>query len=130
MGEMMNTKEVGEKLIALCQSGHFFEAIDTLYDENVVSVEAAATPDFPMELRGIQAIREKNQRWSDANEVHSVRGDGPWPHQDRFAIRWAFDVSPVSGPAKGQRVQFDEVAIYTVANGKVVKEEFFYDVPS
>lgn len=124
----MNTKEVGQKLVELCLSGHFFEAIDTLYGDDIVSIEAAPSPNFPMEMRGIENIREKNKKWGAENEIHAIRGEGPWPHQDRFAVRWTFDISPKSGPAAGQRIQFDEIALYTVANGKVVKEEFFYDV--
>lgn len=120
----MTTKEVGQKLIELCTSGHFFEAIDTLYADDIVSVEAAETPMFAGEIHGIAGVRDKNQRWSDANEVHSVRADGPWPHQDRFAVRWEFDVTPQGG----QRAKFDEIAVYTVQEGKVVREEFFYDV--
>lgn len=123
----MDTKEVGKKLVELCVSGHFFEAIDTLYGEDIVSIEAAQSPDFPQELRGIDAIREKNRQWSDAHEIHGIRGEGPWPHKDRFAVRWSMDVSPKHGPNAGQRAPFEEVAIYTVANGKIVKEEFYYD---
>ena len=123
----MNTKQVGQELIALCTSGHFFEAIDTLYSPDIVSIEAVESPDYPREMRGIDAVRDKNKRWSAAHDVHAIRADGPWQHRDRFAVRWSFDVSPSSGPAKGERSTFDEIAIYTVADGKIVKEEFFYD---
>lgn len=120
---MMTPKEVGQRLIELCTGGRFFEAIDTLYADDVVSVEAGEPPMFAKEIRGIEGVRDKNRRWSDMNEVHEVRGDGPWPHDDRFAVRWWFDVTPQGG----QRVQFDEIAVYTVRDGKIAKEEFFYD---
>ena len=29
----------------------------------------------------------------------------------------------------GKRMQFEEAALYTVRDGKVVQEEFFYDMP-
>ena len=35
MGENMTAKEVGKKLVDLCTSGHFFEAIDTLYADRL-----------------------------------------------------------------------------------------------
>ena len=119
----MTAREVGKKLVELCTSGHFFQAIDTLYDENIVSVEAAESPMFAMEIHGLEGVRDKNRRWSDVNEVHSVRAEGPYPHHDKFAVHWYFDVTPQGG----QRVTFDEVAIYTIRDGKVVREEFFYD---
>ena len=28
----------------------------------------------------------------------------------------------------GQRMQMEEAGLYTVDNGKIIKEEFFYDV--
>ena len=118
----MTAKEVGQKLIDLCVSGHFFQAIDTLYDDDIVSVEAAPSELFAMEIHGIAGVRDKNQRWSELNDVHEVRADGPWPHQDRFAVRWYFDVTPKGGA----RATFDEIAVYTVRDGKIVREEFFY----
>lgn len=118
----MTTMEIGQKLIELCTSGHFFEAIDTLYADDVVSVEAAESPAFAREIRGIEGVRDKNRRWSDMNEVHEVRGEGPWPHQERFAVRWSFDTTPKGG----QRMSFDEIAVYTTRDGKIVREEFFY----
>lgn len=123
----MKTQEVGKKLVALCQAGHFFEAIDTLYGDDIVSIEAADSPGFPREMRGIDAIREKNRKWGDENEIHSIHGEGPWPHYERFAVRWTIDVTPRSGPMEGKRNVFDEIALYTVADGKIVKEEFFYE---
>jgi ketosteroid isomerase-like protein len=123
----MNAKEVGQKLIELCEAGHFFEAIDTLYGEDVVSIEAAESPDFARETRGIEAIREKNRQWAAAHEIHSIRAEGPWPHYERVAVRWSMDVSRKSESGAGERMKFDEIALYTVADGKVVKEEFFYD---
>jgi len=119
----MTTREVGKRLIELCLAGHFFEAIDTLYADDVVSVEAADSPLFPREIHGIEGVRDKNHRWSDMHEVHEIRADGPWPHGDRFAVRWAFDVTPKGG----ERVTFDEIAVYTVRDGKIAREEFFYD---
>lgn len=120
---MMTTKEVGKRLIDLCIRGHFFEALDTLYADDVVSVEAAESPMFAMEIHGLEGVRDKNRRWSEVNEVHVVRAEGPWPHHDRFALRWSFEVTPQGG----ERVSFDEVAVYTVRDGKIVREEFFYD---
>ena len=40
---------------------------------------------------------------------------------------------PISRPITGfkpskQRMKLDEVGLFTVANGKIVREEFFYDM--
>ena len=40
------------------------------------------------------------------------------------------EVTAKAGPMAGKRMKLDEAALYTVKDGKVVKEEFFYDMGS
>jgi len=122
----MDTKQVGEKLVALCREGKNLEAVDMLYSPDIVSVEAMGNPDMPAEQRGIDAIRGKNQWWLNTHEIHSASAEGPYPHQDRFAVKYHYDVTAKEGPMAGQRFAMDEVAVYTVQDGKIVREEFFY----
>ena len=122
----MGTMEVGQRLVALCQQGKNLEALDTLYDKDVLSVEAMAMPDMPAEMKGIDALRKKSDWWFANNEVHGGSSKGPFPNGDRFAVIYTFDVTPKSGPRAGKRVQMEEVGLYTVKGGKIVKEEFFY----
>jgi ketosteroid isomerase-like protein len=119
----MNTLEVGKKLVSLCQQHKDAEALTTLFDKDAVSVEAAAMPGMPQEMRGIPAIQEKGKWWTENHEVHSSTVDGPYPNGDRFAVRFSYDITrkPTS-----ERIKMDEVALYTVRNGKIVREEFFY----
>lgn len=124
----MDTKEVGEKLVALCREGKNIEAVDTLYDPDIVSVEAMSMPDMPAEMRGVEAVRGKNQWWMDNHEIHSASTEGPYPHGDRFAVKYAYDVTAKAGPMAGNRMKMDEVAVYTVRDGKIVREEFYYSM--
>ena len=75
----MGAMEVGQKLVALCQRGKNLEALDTLYDKDVVSVEAMAMPDMPAEMKGVAALKKKNEWWFANNEVHggSASATGP-----------------------------------------------------
>ena len=43
----------------------------------------------------------------------------------RFAVRFVYDITR---KMDGKRVVLDEVAVFTVANEKIVREEFFYPV--
>jgi ketosteroid isomerase-like protein len=124
----MDTKEVGEKLVALCREGKNVEAVDTLYGPDIVSVEAVSMPDMPAEMNGIDAVRGKNQWWLDNHEIHSASAEGPYPHGDKFAVKYAYDVTSKAGPMAGNRMKMDEVAVYTVRDGKIVREEFFYSM--
>ncbi len=122
----MDTKQVGETLVELCRQNKNLEAIDTIYDHDIVSVEAQSMPEMPAEMRGIDAIRGKNQWWFDNHEVHSAETKGPYVNGDRFAVDFNYDITPKTGPMEGKRHNMQEVAIYTVADGKIVREEFFY----
>jgi ketosteroid isomerase-like protein len=122
-----NAAEVGQQLVDLCRQGKNLEAISRLYSPDVVSVEATETPDYPQEVRGIEQVIEKNQRWIDTTEVHAASTEGPFPHADRFAVKYKFDITPRAGQMAGQRFQMEEVALYTVEDGKIVREEFFYN---
>ena len=48
---------------------------------------------------------------------------GPYPHDDRFAVRFLYDVTD---KPSGKRFTMDEVGLFTVVNGKITREEFFY----
>ncbi len=125
---MDDTKTVGEKLVEFCRNGLNLEAISSLYSPDIVSVEAVGSPEVPAEGRGIDHVVEKNKRWYQSNEIHHASADGPFPHHDRFAVIFHYETTAKEGPRKGQRMKFDEVAVYTVKNGKIVREEFFYDM--
>ena len=59
----------------------------------------------------------------DNHIVHSSELDGPYPHDDRFAVRFTFDVT---FKPQDRRFSMTEVALFTVKDGKIAKEEFFY----
>ena len=124
----MDTKAIGHKLVEYCRSGLNLDAISSLYSPDIVSVEAVSSGDIPAEIRGIDKVVEKNKQWYDSNEIHHASAEGPFPHRDRFAVIFHYETTAKNGPRKGQRMKFDEVALYTVKDGKIVREEFFYDM--
>jgi hypothetical protein len=118
--------EVGKKLVELCKAGKFEDAVNALYSKDIVSIEVRGDEKMPARQQGIEAIRGKNRWWVENHEIHDAKVEGPWPHGDRFIVKFVMDVTPKSGPFAGKRMKFDEAALYTVKNGKVVQEEFFY----
>ena len=119
----MSVMEIGKALVALCTQGKNIEAIETWYHPHVVSVEACAMPDMEQTQRGIEAIKKKNTWWMDNNEVHGGEVRGPFPHGDRFALWFKYDVTCKQTK---QRMTLEEVGLYTVEHDKITKEEFFY----
>jgi ketosteroid isomerase-like protein len=122
----MNVREIGNKLVGFCREGRNLESIDMLYSPDIVSIEAGAPPGQERVVKGIDAVRAKNKWWTENHEIHSAETSDPYPHgDDRFAVRFVYDVTDKSS---GNRMKMDEVAVFTVANGKVVREEFFYSM--
>lgn len=118
--------EVGKKLVELCKAGRAREAMATLYSPEIVSVEATEGPSMPSRFEGIDAVMRKADWWESSHEIHRAEAEGPWPHGDRFIARFVYEVTPKTGPMAGKRITISEAALYTVKDGKVVKEEFFY----
>jgi ketosteroid isomerase-like protein len=121
-----STASIAQELVTLCRAGRNLEAIDKLYSPKIVSVEPAGTETMPAEMTGIEAVRGKNQWWFDNHEVHRSEAIGPFVGEGQFAVKHAFDVT---SKQSGQRFQLEEMALYTVKDGKIVREEFFYNLP-
>jgi ketosteroid isomerase-like protein len=123
----MTTAEVAEKLTSLCREGKNMEALETLYADDVISVEPVGSEQMPAEQQGLDAVRTKGQWWYDNHEIHSGEVQGPYVGSgDTFAVHFKFDVT---FKPTGQRIAMEEMALYTVANGKIAREQFFYNMP-
>jgi hypothetical protein len=117
----MNTEEVAHKVMEIVRKQAWYEALDTLYDKDIVSVEARTRDGSSPEMRGAQAIRGKIDWWVNEMEVHSFKASGPFVAHDRFVVQYDADVTE---KASKNRFQISEVGVYTVKNGKIVREEF------
>ncbi len=119
----MTSMEIGKQLVEMCQANKNHDAIEQLYADDIVSVEAGAPPGQSAEKVGKEAVRGKGKWWADNHEVHSAHVEGPWPHGDRFIVRFTYDITQKQS---GKRFTMNEAALFTVAGGKIVREEFFY----
>ena len=117
----MNTEQVGQKVVELVRKQAWHEALDTLYDKDIVSVEARTMDGSSPETRGIKGVREKVDWWLENMQVHSFQANGPFVAHDRFVVQYDADVTDKNSKA---RRQMSEVGVYTVKNGKIVREEF------
>lgn len=117
----MNTEEVAQKVMELVRKQAWHEAVDELYDKDIVSVESRSSEGDSSEKRGIVEIRGKVDWWINTMEVHEFKATGPFVAHDRFVIRYDADVTDKNSK---NRFQMSEVGVYTVKNGKIVREEF------
>jgi ketosteroid isomerase-like protein len=117
-------KAIAETLVRYCNEGKEAHALKELYAPDAVSVEAAPMPGGSAKTEGIEGIKGKHAWWNGAHEVHSARAEGPFMHgRSRFGVIFDADVT---NRETGERVKMRELGVYTVRNGRIVKEEFFY----
>ena len=120
---MATPKEIGEKLVAFCKEGNNIKSIETLYADNIVSVEAVEGQG-PRITEGKQGVIGKNQWWQENMEVRSAVVEGPFPHgDDRFAVLFDYDVK---NKESGEEMKMKEVGVFHLKDDKIVREEFFY----
>ncbi len=122
----MDLKTIAQELVAGCREGRELENLDKLYAADAVSVEAMAMPGSDSAAtHGLDGIKGKHAWWSENFEVVEGDVDGPYVHgAGSFAV--IFDIK-AKNRATGQVDAMKEVAIYTVAGGRIVREEFYYN---
>lgn len=121
----MELKTIAEELVAGCREGRETENLGKLYADSAVSLEPADQPDGSSRVtEGLEGIRGKHAWWAENFIVHSLEIHGPFMHgDDRFGVIFDMDAEM---KATKDRHTMKELAIYHVADGKIVREEFFY----
>jgi ketosteroid isomerase-like protein len=114
-------RAIAEAVVALAKAGDFDAIGETYWAEDVISFEAMGGPMAVVE--GIDAVRAKSDWWNNAHSINSGDAHGPWVNGDQFSVRYLMDVTVNDS---GERIQMDEVALYTVEDGKIIEERFFY----
>lgn len=89
------------------------------WSDDIVSLEPQEGPMARVE--GREALLQKHAWWEANAEMHSSSMEGPYIFGDQFAVRFAMDVT-----MDGERSQTTEVGLYTVKDGKITEERFFY----
>lgn len=118
----MTTQEIAKKLVEFCRKGNFDSAQDELFSKDALSVETMATPAFPKETKGLDAIKKKGKLWeSMVEKTHNMTVSEPLIAGDAFAVSMDMDVTM----KERGRTHMKELCVYNVKDGKIVSEEFF-----
>jgi hypothetical protein len=116
----MDTREVAEAFTKLLREGTGQEAGERFWHEDVSSIEPMGEM---KETHGRDAVRAKGEWWMANHEVHGFEVEGPFVNDDQFALTMTIDITV---KATGARMTMTEVGLYTVQDGLVVEERFFY----
>ena len=124
---MSEALQIGTEFVKLVNQGKDAEVVDRYYDDKIVSIEGQGSETMPARMEGIQAIRGKHQWWYDNHEVHSAQATGPFVghRADQFVVKFDIDVTPKES---GERSRMSEVGLFTIRNGKIVQEEYLYQM--
>ena len=120
-GSGMRVPEPGKKFVELFRAKTPDAKIwDTLFAKEFASVEGFGAN---MQFAGRAAVEAKNAEWSKTHVINGWTMDGPYCGSTGFSVRFKMDVTDT---AANKQILMEEVAFYTVSNGKVVREEFMY----
>jgi hypothetical protein len=120
-----STEEIARFLVTECRKQNFKGVMEKFYGNNIVSVEAMEMPGCPMIKEGIEAVTKASQEWEANNQVHSIEVGEPIISENHFAVTMKLDVT--SKMMGNQRMMMEEIAVYEVKAGKIVRQQFFYN---
>jgi hypothetical protein len=112
--------EIGQGLVAMFNRGEWKQIEERFWSPAIESVEGLGVQ---MGWRGKAAVDEKNAGWMADHVVHGASAEGPYVGSTGFAVKFRMDVETKS---TGTRDMMEEVGVYTVQDGKIVREEFMY----
>ncbi|MEM7641759.1 MAG: nuclear transport factor 2 family protein [Pseudomonadota bacterium] len=119
----MDLNEIAQALVDGVKHRKDRENLDRLYAPDAVSVEAMDQGNG-RECKGLDSIKGKHDWWQSSFDVLEADVGGPFPHgPDRFAVTYRMKAK---NRETGEVTDMEEVGLYHVAGGKIVREEFFY----
>lgn len=121
---VMTTQEVANRYNELAQTGQWDKVQEELYAGNCVSIEPPHAAAMGMaNAEGIEAIKKKGEAFNSmVEEMHGGYCSEPVVGGNHFSVAMGMDVT-----MKGMgRSKMDEIAVYEVKDGKIVKEQFFF----
>jgi ketosteroid isomerase-like protein len=122
---VMTTQDVANRYMELEKQGKWVEIQDELYSAEVVCIEPehAAAMGMQTVTKGIDAIKAKAKAWNDGiEEMHGGYCSEPVVGGNFFSVAMGMDCT-----MKGAgRMKMDEIAVFEVRDGKIVKEQFFF----
>jgi hypothetical protein len=118
---MKNIHEIAHRLVELLKEKKFLETQQELFDEDIISQEPDAAPS--RSVTGLAAVLLKESNFlKNIKQWKNFEVSEPIISKDFFSISMFTEVVLVNDRA----VSIDEIIVYEVRDGKIVKEQFFY----
>lgn len=119
---VMTTKDVANRMNELFKDNKWDLVQEELYADDCVSIEPEHSAGLKT-VKGIEAIKQKSKDFNAMiEEMHGGWCSEPLVGGSFISFAMGMDVT-----MKGMgRINLDEICVYEVRGGKVIKEQFFY----
>ena len=122
---MADVHDVARDFTDMLRQGQFVTARERFCAADIKSIEPHDLPDgIAAEVSGIEAALAKTVRWLGSRQIHDLSIDGPFVTGNQFAL---FLDMMIAGQTGGAGQPFTEIAIFTVRDGRISEERYFYD---
>ncbi|MGB0896942.1 MAG: SnoaL-like domain-containing protein [Flavobacteriaceae bacterium] len=119
----MTTQDIANRLVELCRQEKHPQAQEELYHNDIVSIEDEKSG-API-TKGMAAIRAKTVAWEvNVVAIHKAYVSDPIVTGNYFVVSMENDITFKDIG----RVDIKELCVYEVKEGKIVREQFFYDM--
>src|SRR5436190_22766033 len=119
---VLTTQDIANRLNELFKENKWQEVQDELFSDDAESIEPPGSQGLPS-VKGLEAIKKKGKDWENMiQEVHGGWAGEPIVAGNYIAIAMGVDATMKDG----NRMKMDEIAVYEVKDGRIVKEKFFY----
>jgi SnoaL-like domain len=119
---VMTTKEIADRMSQLFKEYKWTQVQDELFSPDAVSIEPAHSKGM-QSAQGLDNIKKKGEMFNSmVEEMHGGWVGEPIVGGNYIAVAMGMDVT-----MKGSgRTNMEEICLYEVKDGKIVREEFFY----
>jgi hypothetical protein len=119
---VMTTQEIADRMYELFKENKWAQVQEELFSDDAESIEPPHSRGM-QSAKGREALKKKGDDFNNmVEEVHGGYTGQPIVAGNYIALAMGFDAT-----MKGMgRQKMDEIALYEVKDGKIVKEQFFY----
>lgn len=121
----MSIETIAQTLVEKCRTGANLDVVNELYHDDIVSVEPDYSP-APLTSGKAAVIAKEEAFFGDVEAVHSNEVSNPIIAGNHFSVTMKMEfTSKTYG-----RTAMEEIAVYEVKDGKIIREQFFYPAPT
>lgn len=120
----MTTEQVARRYYELIKLHQYEQIQNELYSHDAVSIEPKNDSNLPLVVEGLAALREKEALFfSQVDEMFGSYMSEIVVSTFFFSMMTGMDVKM----KEKQRKNKEQICVFEVRDGKIVKEQFFYD---